>query len=295
MKKIIQMFAVFSLVGLLMISSVNAAQVNSTDSKGLGQASPKTALKVANDYFTAYISQDVEGQIANAVDTNYLDEKSRRAGLVEFADVNVTDYKILSYKEVSDTQIDLSVQLVYPSIPNYPSLPFSVIKYEDGWKVLIKAYDVNLDTTSPDYGTIKAGLPLYKKVTFNQDLVQSRTVMLDYYAFSGLGQGTVLLGEDTFNIASGNTTVTINGWQTVDQIMTSAWSPGVKYAIVTVSGSTTNWFGQKTINDIISQNDVWYTEYITLTQAPISNARIQITGTGSYCTMEGAGNVYAIN
>jgi len=280
-KKLARGLSVLTLVSLLLVPAVDANSVT--------QDVPNVALLTASEYFDSFISNDIEGQIENSIDTNYLNDETRREGYQNFPNTDLTGYKILSAKKINDSLIDLSVQYIYPGINDYPALPYSVIKEDGAWKVEIKPLEVNLDKTSVDYRKVKEGLPLYA-ASFTKpanDMMQISSVMLDYYSFSGLTTSP-LVGYDTFNIASGNTSVTINGWQYSNEAIPNYGS--VKYEIISIAGGITNWYGQKTVNgDYVTS---YYAEFIYLSQAPISNARIRISAMNG-ASHEGAGNIYA--
>ncbi|MDT3425479.1 hypothetical protein J2Z22_000995 [Paenibacillus forsythiae] len=122
-------------------------------------SNPKT---VAKKYFDAFLANDIENMINYSKDVNYLDEKSRREGYEEFKPSHLESYEIVSYQEARNDKIDILVQYKYSDMDFYPKLPYSIIKDELGWKVLIKPLIVNLNKNSPEYGNVKEGIPMYK-------------------------------------------------------------------------------------------------------------------------------------
>ncbi|SFS77052.1 hypothetical protein [Paenibacillus sp. BC26] len=117
----------------------------------------------ATAYFNAYISKSVEGMLSYSVDKNYLDNKSRKKAYQENAKSDtIISYKIVNSKSISSTQMDISVQLTYSDIGTIPAIPYSVIRYDDGWKVLVKPIEINMNKNSPQFGEIKDGTPMYQ-------------------------------------------------------------------------------------------------------------------------------------
>lgn len=218
--------------------------------------------------------------IENSIDLNYIDKEGREKGYKEFATDTLVNYEILKAEKINDAEYQLQVQFTYSNIEKYPTIPYTVSKTQEGWKVIVKPLEVNLDPSSPDYFTVKDGTPLYK---MTQDTDIQPFAELVYYSFDLVG-GVPLLGQTNFNISKGS--VTVHGWQN-DHIGTAS----VRYEIVKpLSGGTVNWYGQKTVTGNYSQNGTWYSEKITLSASPITNARIRITNM-SY-EVRGAGNVY---
>jgi len=146
----ISTFSIYSTLGIKNVLASQFSDVNSN--KDL--SNPKM---VAENYFDAYLANDFDKMIKYSVDLNYLDDNSRRLGYEEFAPVNLEKYDILSYKTVSDNQINIKVKYKFSEVNDYPVLPFSIIKYEEGWKMLITPLEVNMAT-----GAIKEGTPIYK-------------------------------------------------------------------------------------------------------------------------------------
>lgn len=245
------------------------------------------ATQVATDYFKSYISKDIEGRIKNSVEPIYANDTERRAAyeLQAKTDTPVADFKIVESTEVSNSEVDLSVQFTTVDTV-LPPLPYEVKKIDNDWKVVLIPYEVNADPGSPEYGEVK---PLdVEKTEYidNSGLATARNTTLDYYSFNNW-DGSTLTGLDTFNTS--NNWVSIMGYQSVTNftLPTSYWY--VKYEIITQIGGSVQWYGQKTVYDTHSQNSQYY-EIINLSVNKISNAKIRISSNGGYGT--GAGNVY---
>lgn len=118
---------------------------------------------VASNYFNAYISKDVNAMMEYSVDENYLDEVSRKKAYEKNAPSDtVNGFKIINFNKVNEARYDISVQLTYSDIGTIPPIPFSVVKQNGSWKLLLKPIEINLNKNSPDYGQIKEGTPEYK-------------------------------------------------------------------------------------------------------------------------------------
>lgn len=275
MKKFKKIMPLFLLLNLFLTTSIFATSAGSAEKSN-------EALDVAHLYFDALLRNDVNGMIEYSNDLNYIDNKSREEGYNEFATDTLVNYEILKAEKINDTEYQLQVQFTYTDIDKYPSLPYTVSKTEQGWKVIIKPLEVNLDPSSSDYLNVKAGTPIYKMIQEPETTFQPFAELV-YYSFDLFGQQP-LLGQTNFNISKGS--VTVHGWQT-DGIGTAS----VRYEIVKpLSGGNVNWYGQKTVNGNYPQNGTWYSESISLSASPITNARIRITNM-SYEVI-GAGNVY---
>lgn len=275
MKKFKKIMPLFLLLNLFLTTSIFATTADSTEKSN-------EALDVAHQYFDALLRNDVNGMIKYSNDLNYIDNKSREEGYNEFATDTLVNYEILKAEKINDTEYQLQVQLTYTDTDKYPSLPYTVSKTEQGWKVIVKPLEVNLDPSSSDYLKVKAGTPIYKMIQEPETTIRPFAELV-YYSFDLFGQQP-LLGQTNFNISKGS--VTVHGWQT-DGIGTAS----VRYEIVKpLSGGNVNWYGQKTVNGNYPQNGTWYGESITLSASPITNARIRITNMSYEVT--GAGNVY---
>lgn len=273
MKKFKSIMPLLLVLNLFLSTSIFASPSDPTDESN-------QALDIAQSYFSALRNNDVNGMIENSIDLNYIDKEGREEGYKEFATDTLVNYEILEAEKINDAEYQLQVQFTYSDIEKYPSLPYTVSKTEEGWKVIVKPLEVNLDPSSPDYLTVKDGIPLYK---MTQDTDIQPFAELVYYSFDLVG-GSPLLGQTNFNITKGS--VTVHGWQN-DSIGTAS----VRYEIVKpLSGGTVNWYGQKTVTGQYPQNGTWYSESIKLSASPITNARIRITNM-SY-EVRGAGNVY---
>ncbi|ANA81079.1 hypothetical protein C7121_00875 [Paenibacillus glucanolyticus] len=275
MNKLKQIMPLFLLLSLFLSTSIFATSANTVEKSN-------EALDVAHLYFKALLKNDVNGMIEYSNDLNYIDNKSREKGYNEFATDTLVSYEILKVENINDTEYQLQVQLTYTDVDNYPPLPYTVSKTEQGWKVIIKPLEVNLDPGSSDYLKVKAGTPIHKMIQEPETTIQPFAELV-YYSFDLFGQQP-LLGQTNFNISRGS--VTVHGWQN-DRIGTAS----VRYEIVKpLSGGNVNWYGQKTVNGNYPQNGTWYSESISLSASPITNARIRITNM-SYDVF-GAGNVY---
>lgn len=145
------------IIPIFLSACIASVIFGSTRSEAL-QSGAETPLEAANNYFGAYISKDVDGMIQNAVDTNYLDDETRKKGYEENAKTDpILDYEIVENKKLSDTEIILSVRYTYSDSGKIAPLPYKVKKYDDGWKVLVEPLEIDMVT-----GEVKKGTPFYQ-------------------------------------------------------------------------------------------------------------------------------------
>lgn len=173
------------------------------------------ATQVATDYFNSYITKDIEGRIQKSVEPSYANDTERRSAYILQAetDTPVVGFEIVNTTEVSNSEVDLSVQFTTVDTV-LPSLPYEVKKIDNEWKVVLIPQEVNADQSSPDYGKVK---PLDENTQYidNSELITARSTMLDYYRFYNWA-GNPLIGSDTFNIS--NNWVSIMGYQEVSNL-----------------------------------------------------------------------------
>lgn len=264
------------LCAVLVVPTVSASNTSSGE-----------ALDAAKGYFNSYISRDIEGMMKHSIDTNYLNEPSRKLAYEENAKTDtVTSYKIINSEKVSDTEVDLSVEYTYSDTGTIPPLPYSVIKKEDGWKVLLKPIEINLNEDSVDYGEVTEGTPAYEVdyLDGNSTSVSPLVTTLDYYSFYNWN-GHDLVGADTFNISQ--TWVSIQGTQYDHNANSTGLT--IKYEIITNNNNVVRYYGHATVPGSNPTSNYYKT--IQLTQSPISNARVRISS-GDAFTANGSGNVY---
>lgn len=257
----------------------------STTGTAAAEADQEGALHAANAYLDALQINDVDKMMQYSYDLNYINEESRREGYKLFADDSLDSANIVNIHKIDDDNYQMEVQFTYTDVQSYPIIPYQVQNTSDGWKVIIKPLEVNLDPNSPEYMTVKEGIPLYQMTPDEEALFRSTRAAIVYYSFD-LQTSTPVLGVNSFDISKG--TVTINGYQT-DRL--SSTSTSVKYEIVKpLSSGTINWYGQKTVTGSYPQSGTWYSYQISLSASPITNARVRMTNL-SY-DVYGAGNVY---
>lgn len=87
------------------------------------------ATQVATDYFKSYISKDIEGRIQKSVEPSYANDTERRSAYILQAetDTPVVDFEIVNSTEVSNSEVDLSVQFTTVDTV-LPPLPYEVKK-----------------------------------------------------------------------------------------------------------------------------------------------------------------------
>ncbi|WP_211749273.1 hypothetical protein [Paenibacillus sp. Marseille-Q4541] len=266
----------FLILNTSMSTAVTAAPVDSNQEE---------ALQIANAYLDALQNNDVDRMMRYSYDLNYINEESRREGYNRFATDSLDHYRVESISKVDDQEYEIEVQYTYTDVQSYPLIPYTVLNTNDGWKVIIKPLEVNLNPDSSEYMSIKDGVPVYQMTPDEGKLFAAPRAAVAYYSFD-LQSSTPLLGSSSFNITQG--TVTINGYQS-DRVSSSKAS--VKYEIVKpLSSGAVNWYGQKTIAGSYPQNGSWYSSQISLSASPITDARVRITNL-SY-DVYGAGNVY---
>ncbi|GGD82161.1 hypothetical protein [Paenibacillus nasutitermitis] len=92
-----------------------------------------------------------------------MDETSRKKGYKENAKSDtVIEYKMVKLVRTSENQAVVSIQFTYSDLGVIPEIPYSVIKENDDWKVLLKPIEINLNKDSGHYGEIKEGIPVYE-------------------------------------------------------------------------------------------------------------------------------------
>lgn len=184
MKMFKKIMPLFLLLNLFLTTSIFATTADSTEKSN-------EALDVAHLYFDALLKNDVNGIIAYSNDLNYIDNKSREEGYNEFATDTLVNYEILKAEKINDTEYQLQVQLTYTDTDKYPSLPYTVSKTEQGWKVIIKPLEVNLDPSSSDYLKVTAGTPIYKMIQEPETTIRPFAELV-YYSFDLFGQQPLL-------------------------------------------------------------------------------------------------------
>lgn len=257
----------------------------STTGTAAAQVDQEGAIRTANAYLNALENNDIDMMIQYSYDLNYINEESRREGYKLFADDSLDSANIVNIHKIDDDNYQMEVQFTYTDVQSYPVIPYQVQNTSDGWKVIVKPLEVNLDPVSPEYMSVTEGIPLYQMTPDEEALFSSTRAAIVYYSFD-LQTSTPVLGVNSFDISKG--TVTINGYQT-DRLSSSHTS--VKYEIVKpLSSGTINWYGQKTVSGSYPQDGSWYSHQISLSASPIKDARVRMTNL-SY-NVYGAGNVY---
>ncbi|MEK4061401.1 MULTISPECIES: hypothetical protein [Paenibacillus] len=282
--KLLKKVKILTMSLLLMVTVVPAASASPSQSSSQVL---EEATQVATDYFKSYISKDIEGRIQKSVEPSYANDTERRSAYIlqTETDTPVVDFEIVNSTEVSNSEVDLSVQFTTVDTV-LPPLPYEVKKIDNEWKVVLIPHEVNADQGSPDYGKVK---PLDENTQYidNSGLITARATMLDYYSFYNWA-GNTLIGSDTFNTS--NDWVSIMGYQEVSNWVGSTDSWYVKYEIITQIGGSVQWYGQKTIYGQHYTSNPQYYEIINLSTNRISNAKIRISSNGGLGT--GSGNIY---
>lgn len=177
--KNLKIFTMSLLVTVSVVPSASASPSQSATSVA-GEA-----ITVATDYFKSYVSKDIDGMIQNSVDDLYSNDQERRAAYEEQVktDTPVTAFKIVESTEVSDSEVDLSVEFtIVDSV--LPPIPYEVKKIDSDWKVALVPQEINVNKDSADYGEVKPIDVRNMNYIDNSGVVTPFATTLDYFSFS---------------------------------------------------------------------------------------------------------------
>ncbi|WP_309272750.1 hypothetical protein [Paenibacillus sp.] len=277
-------FKIFTLSLLVAVAVVPSASASPSQS---ATSVVEEATSAATNYLKSYISNDIDGMLQNSVEPIYPNDQERRAVYEERVktDVPVIDFKIVESTQVSDSEIDISVE--YTTVDTVlPPIPYDVKKIDGDWKVVLVPQEINVNRDSADYGKVQpVDVENVSYISKSGEVVPFVTT-LDYYTFYNWA-GNTLIGKDTFN--THNNWVSIKGTQYDYTSSGPGSNLSVKYEIITEIGGSIQWYGQKTVQG--NYNTSWYYEVINLANSSITNAKLRISSTNAR-QADGAGNVY---
>lgn len=124
--KLLKKVKILTMSLLLMVTVVPAASASPSQSSSQVL---EEATQVATDYFKSYISKDIEGRIQKSVEPSYANDTERRSAYIlqTETDTPVVDFEIVNSTEVSNSEVDLSVQFTTVDTV-LPPLPYEVKK-----------------------------------------------------------------------------------------------------------------------------------------------------------------------
>ncbi|MNW27598.1 hypothetical protein D3C74_44000 [compost metagenome] len=243
---------------VLLLTSLFTATVASAEAVSDTQTTyNEEPIAIAEKYFEAVKNNDAEGLIEYSIDPSFPDEASRKA-YYEDVDSNVDSYKIIDEENTNNSEIHFKVILTDNDGLTLPAVPYSLIKKNDEWKVLIEYYEIDMDKQSSTYGDISETTPL-GEVEFIDIKVEkkgdfSTTAEKVGYSFRMTDQ---VEGSSTFT--SSSSYATFHGWQTYPN---TNGNPDITYGIIKRVGNTVTSYGSTRVQGFYPDYDSsrWYSQ-----------------------------------
>ncbi|ARU60316.1 hypothetical protein CBW65_03995 [Tumebacillus avium] len=146
--KIGQLLSVFLLAAVVVVNSMAPATF-------AAKAEPKTAEEAVRTFFESELNHDIDGMMRVAKDLRFYTTKAQKAEYESAHKIHPLEhYEIVSQKEVNASRVDFLVTAVYKDMDDMPELPYSAIKEDGQWKILIQAMEIDMSPDSPQPGKI---------------------------------------------------------------------------------------------------------------------------------------------
>lgn len=135
--------------------------------------------KVITEYFNAEKTSNYELMDEYGTDIRFSNFNELKTFYSEIAgDHPLLDYKIVSSNQIDESHIEFLVETTYKGQDQVGALPYTVVKENGEWTVLIEPAEIDMNESSPDYRKAKKSTKKLDTSNFATAAVTSREYLL---------------------------------------------------------------------------------------------------------------------